>query len=254
MPSLLDAQLALRDVLVGPVGRDAPEWVCAGGGNAAERLDVYRNTLAGTCVRALGLAFPTVSRLVGREFFEGAAQIFAQGHPPAAPDLNAYGIGFPEFLEGFAPCASLAYLPDVARLDWAVVRALNAPDMQPLALDALADLPEAAAASLRFRAHPSVTVLRSEFPVDQIWQTVLLQDDEGMAAVDLAAGPVHLVVQRTGDAPRVLRLSERDWRFATGLFDGRPLEALLEEFGDAMPTLLAEHLTAARLTAFSQTA
>ena len=46
---------------------------------------------------------------------------------------------FPEFLARFPPAASLAYIADVARLEWAVNRALHAPDAAPLDVARLAD-------------------------------------------------------------------------------------------------------------------
>ena len=45
--------------------------------------------------------------------------------PPRTAWLDAYGTEFPEFLEHFEPAASLAYLPDVARLERAVGRAMQ---------------------------------------------------------------------------------------------------------------------------------
>jgi hypothetical protein len=50
-------------------------------GLRAERLDIYRNTFLLTLTKALRLCFPVVQKLVGDEFFEGAAQVFIAGQP-----------------------------------------------------------------------------------------------------------------------------------------------------------------------------
>lgn len=247
MPSLLELQRSVRDALLTDQPGAASAWIRADG---VDRLAVYRNTIAGACAHALGLAFPTVARLVGHEFFAGAAGIFALAERPVAADLCAYGSGFPAFLQGFAPCAGLAYLPDVARLDWVVHQCLHAPDGPPIALERLAGLDQAAAASLRLGLHPAVGLLRSAHPVDAIWQAVLAQDDAALAAVDLASGPVHLLVERTDDGPRVLRQSEAQWLLASGLAQGRAFGELVEQFGAAdAPALLARHLMAGHLVA-----
>ena len=47
---------------------------------------------------------------------------------------SAAGAHFPAFLETYPPTAGLAYLPDVARLEWAIEEASTAPDAPPLDL------------------------------------------------------------------------------------------------------------------------
>lgn len=252
MPSLLEAQRRLRDVLVADGDGASPDGIRARDDTVAERLAVYRNTIVTTLARALRLNFPTVERLVGREFFDAMAQAFARRALPGSADLNAYGEGFPAFVQGFEACGAIAYLPDVARLDWAVSGALHAPDVQPLALETLAGLDHDQAAALRFQGHPAVRLLASEFPIDDIWRAVLEQDEGAMAAVDLASGPVHLLVERFDDATRVVRLVPDEWRFATALVAGEPLGQLLALFDGAdVPALLAHHLIERRLVLFT---
>src|SRR5260370_23822662 len=104
---------------------DAAAYVRVGGVSAADRLSIYRNTLYGTLTNALRLSYPAVHRLVGAEFFEASAQKFIEDEPPRGAYLDDYGAGFPDFLARFPAAASVPYLPDVARLEWAVSRALH---------------------------------------------------------------------------------------------------------------------------------
>ena len=252
MPSLLECQRAMRDALGADGRQRSLAWIRAGDDSLVERLEIHRNTIGGAFTRTLSLAFPCVERLVGRAFFESAARIFADRQAALTADLHAYGTGFPAFLEGFGPCAGLAYLPDVARLDWAVCRALHAPDAQPLPLDVLASLDDDQADSLRFRADPSITLLTSRFPIDEIWRAVLAQDDAAMRSVDLAGGPVRLLVQRLQDAPTVFRLTAVEWGFTHALVAGQPLGEVIATFPDAdAQSLLAQNLAAGRLVACS---
>ena len=251
-PALLDLQLAFRaSLLVGDDAGTAPH-VVESGSDAAERLDVYRNTFASVLVNALRLSYPAVDRLVGADFFEAAARIFIAGHPPARACLDDYGADLADFLAAFAPAASLGYLPDVARLEWRVSRALHAEDREPLDAGRLAALAEADRASVRFERHPSVGLLQARHPVDAIWRAVLEEDDEALSAVDPGAGPVWLLVERRETGVEVRRMSEAAWRFAARLFAGLPLHAVLAELPEVdPPALLAEHLAAGRLVDFS---
>ena len=251
MPALREVQQEMRNRLLGGVEAGVPSWILGASAQAAERLDVYRTTVLDTLGRALRLSFPTVHRLVGAEFFEGTARIFAGGHPPSRADLNRYGEDFPAFLQSFAPCADLPYLPDAARLDWAAARALHAIDAAPVAIEALAGIGETAAASLCFTPHPALSLLRSDFPVDDIWRAVLAQDDDAMAAIDLAGGPVHLVVERVADRVHVSRLSPDQWAASVALVQGLALQRVVEACSadSDVPAVLAMHLAAGRFVA-----
>lgn len=253
MPALPELQRQLGERLMAGSGADTPIWIRTHPGQAAERLDVYRTTVMDTLVRALRLSFPTVHRLVGDEFFEGAGRIFAQEHLPRSADLNRYGDDFPAFLQQFGPCTALVYLPDVARLDRAAARALHAPDKQAVDFAALATAATGLdAARLRFTPHPSISLLRSPFPVDAIWRAVLAQDEGEMAAIDLQSGPVYLIVERVVDAVNVVRIPAGEWTLSQALFQGRPLAELIETPGEIdVPALLAQHFTGGRLVAFA---
>lgn len=251
MPSLLELQQAMRCTLLDDADDSALRHIVAAGLAPARRLDVYRNTILGTWTRALRLSYPAVQRLVGEDFFEGAAKIFARAQAPRCADLNAYGSEFGEFLRGFAPAASIVYLADVARLEWSVNRALHAADVPVLDVSVLAALVPSDHERVRFAPHPSVSLLSSEYPVDEIWRAVLERDGAAMAAVDLEQGAVHLLVHRWADEVHVRRLPEAAWQFAKALFDGQAL-------GDAIAVLpnagsvewLAQHLAEGRFVAF----
>jgi hypothetical protein len=249
MPSLLEVQRGMRDALL--AGAGTPAWIVGGEEIAAQRLAVYRDTIAAALVRALRLAYPTVERLVGAEFFERAARQFCLIHQPTDADLHGYGAEFPGFLQSFPPCAELAYLADVARLDRAVTHALHAEDATPLDAQVLARLDAAQACALRVRFHPSVSLLRAEFPVDAIWAAVLQEDDAAMAAIDLASGPVHLLVERAGGRPVVVRMPSAEWEWTSALAQGRAFgELLTPQTVDAVAAVLAQHLAARRLVTF----
>ncbi|WP_231973672.1 hypothetical protein [Variovorax sp. HW608] len=145
----------------------------------------------------------------------------------------------------------LSYLPDVARLEWAVSRALHAADAQALDPSELAAVAPADQDHVSFVAHPSISMLRSDFPIDAIWRAVLQQDEAALAVLDTGSGPVHLIVQRLGSAVEVARLDEPAWTFASALFSGSPLVAALAASpGSDGAALLAEHLLQRRCIAF----
>jgi hypothetical protein len=251
-PSLLELQRAMRASLVVHDDRGISAHVVPDAFEPAERLDIYRNTFASVLTTALRLAYPAVYRLVGAEFFEGAARIFIEAHPPTGACLDDYGEELAGFLSDFGPAASLPYLPDVARLEWAVNRALHAPNTQPLDPRRLAALAEAERAHVCFAPHPSVSLVRADHPADLIWRAALEEDDAALSAIDPGAGSTWLFVQRLPTGVEARRMSESAWRFTSALCVGTPLAAALDEARDFdASALLADHLAAGRFVDFS---
>ena len=251
MPQLLELQQAIYRSLVKRDDSLAAQYILADGLPPESRLNIYRNTFIGTLTTALRLSYPAVHRLVGAEFFEGAAALFIEAHPPESAYLDEYGAEFPGFLALFPPAAPLAYLPGVARLEWAVNRALHAPDLPGLDVGRLAAVPPADHDRVCFTQHPAVGLVRDNAPVDLIWRAVLDQDDGAMAAIELRSGPVWLLVQRTAVGVEVDRIDASAWRLTEKLFAGRPIEAAIA----AAPTanaagLIAEHLAAGHFVDF----
>ncbi len=167
-PTLLELQRAIGQGLLRGLDGDMSAFVDADDLAPQARLGIYRNTAIGTLVTVLRLSYPAIHALVGSEFFEGAARLFMEDSPPASAWLDTYGATFPEFLAGLPQAASLTYLPDTARLEWAVNTALHAPDAKPLDLARLAQLDEAERGDVCFTPHPAVRLLQSDFPIDAI--------------------------------------------------------------------------------------
>ncbi|MDE2576748.1 MAG: putative DNA-binding domain-containing protein [Rhodospirillales bacterium] len=225
MSGLLDLQRRFRAALLGDA--EVPPEVLGGMVGAGARLGIYRNNVIGNLTGALRLTYPAIERLVGAEFFSAAAGLFIRASPPDDADLYAYGADFADFLDGFAPARSLPYLADMARLEWAVNRALHAPPDAAIDAASLADLPPGQHEFLCFTRHPSLTLLALDHPVKAIWEAVLCADADrraaGLAAIDLTAPGDRLAVLHGPEGLVLMEMSAAAFDFAEGLIDGLPL-------------------------------
>lgn len=243
-PTLLELQCAVRRDLLGLADGDASGYVVPDGLAPQARLAIYRNTANSTLLAALRLSYPAVQALVGSEFFEGAARLFIEQCPPSSAQLYSYGESFPEFLAHMPEAASLAYLPDTARLEWAVNEALHAPDATPLDLRRLEQLDEADMQAVRFSPSPAARVLESTFPVDAIWHAVLSRDDSALADINLATDPVWLYIHRGPSGIEVNRMAEGQCRFTAALLAGHSLHDALVDLPDAETSVWLAYLLA----------
>ena len=181
MPALRELQAAIGTAMLGGDAGAAAREIEPDGLAPEARLEIYRHHVLTTLTSALEATFPVICRLVDRRFFAYAADTYVRAHPPAGPCLFEYGDSFPDFLAAFPPCRDLAYLPDVARLEWAMSAALHAPDVDAMDPACLAHVAAEDMPRLTFAVDPSVSFLASPWPVDRIWRAN--QDEDGAPAI-----------------------------------------------------------------------
>lgn len=239
MPSLRELQDAIRRSIIEHDDIGAASHIASDGTAPEERLSVYRNTFELTLIRALRLTYPAVDQLVGSLFFDAAAVEFIAHTPPGSGYLEEFGADFAGFLGRFAPAASVSYLADVARLEWAVNCALHAPDDSALTIASLQAVDIADYAHVCFTPHPSLGLVYTRFPADTIRRAVLDGEDAALSAIDLADGPVWLMVRRESAGVEVVRVDETVWCFVSTLRSGCALGLALHNHPgiDATATL-----------------
>lgn len=212
---------------------DGPPPACLTANNASGWA-IYRASRVAKLVEALRDVYPVIERLVGAACFTALARRYLPGHPSLSADLHCYGGDFSAFLRGIDALADLPYLPDVARLEWRVHEAFHAADAPVLEAVQLAAVPATRWHRLRFRLHPSVRLMRSDFPVHRIWQ-VNQPDWTGEADVDLAEGSVALSVYRDDADIAVLPLDPPTFRLAESFQRGHGLARACDALSSAMP-------------------
>ena len=220
--SLRELQHDLRAALLGGEDARARAWVRGDGLEPEARLAICRHHVTTTLTAALRGTFPVVCRLVDERFFAFAADRYIAADPPAGPCLSEYGAGFAGFLAGFPPCAGLPYLPDVARLEWALEQAWHAPDVAPLPMATMATVSPEEASGLAIAFDPSVAYVDSPFAIDRIWRANR-PDVVDPEMVDASAGPARLEVRRRGDHAVFAVLDAGVFAFRRALANGADL-------------------------------
>ena len=190
---------------------------------------VYRGSVMGNYAAALAAVHPVVAQLVGDEFFEHAAHAYARAVPSTSGDIHEFGAGFADFLAGLAGADHLAYLPDVARLEWLMHEAFHAADLRADVFARLAALPADAHGEVRWVLHPSVRLLRTDHPARRIWE-IHQPDFDGPIEVDLEQGGEHLLVaRRSGFVIEAAAIGAAEWTLLRAFRDGLGFAAALQE-------------------------
>ena len=207
-----------------------PEEIYAGEFSAAERVQIYRRNTVATLTEALAACYPTVQSLVGEEFFSQTAEQYLRLHPPTSGNLHDFGAALAVFLADFTPARALAYLPDVARLEWARQLSYHADDVPALEIETLKAVSPIELEALCFEQHPATRLVSSAYPIFDIWQ--LHQSNDPHATVDLGVGGQHVRVFRHGLKVGIELLGPTEYLWLQSLARGRA-------FGEATDVALA---------------
>jgi hypothetical protein len=190
---------------------------------------VYRNTVMSGWVDALQANYPCVARLVGTEWFRGAAVAYALRHPATDARLMLFGSEFAAFLGASEAARDLPYLAGVARLDRAWTEAHVAADAECDAAH-LASVPPRELGAVRVAVHPAARwAWFDALPVFTIWSRQRADDPSNDDIVWRSEGAL---LTRPGASVQ--------WRSAT-----RAECAFLDACAVARGALLAEAAAAA---------
>jgi hypothetical protein len=205
-----------------------PDTIRAGAGQpSTTRFNVYRNNSAVSLTDAVGDSYPVVRELVGDEFFSAMARSYVAVKAPRTPVLINYGDEFASFISGFEPAASLPFLGDVARLEWAWLQAYHAADEDSISADVLAAIAQDKLDAVRVRLHPSLQLVRSDFPVASIWSAHQIPDGEErqntLRAID--GKQEYAMILRPAFDVNVHLITAPLWRLLHDLADGATLGA-----------------------------
>lgn len=163
------SQSEFRAAVLDPQQQVPSGLVDAKAAPAGARFDVYRNNVVLSLSDALATAFPLVRKLLGGPTFEKLASVFVRQHPPTSPLMMFYGAEMPDFLSEFQPLTHVGYLSDCARLDLAQRHAYHAADTLPFQVDVL-QRAETEAEDIYLSLAPATTIIRSPWPLYDIWR------------------------------------------------------------------------------------
>jgi hypothetical protein len=190
--SLSELQGAFQDFLLASSDSFQSEVRDSRKADRTTLLDVYREGYALRLIEVLTTDYPGLIAMVGSASFDDMARAYIAAHPSRHPSVRWFGRGLVDFLESTVPYNRSPAATEMARFEWALGEAWDAPDMDPVPAAALIALPPEAWETLAFTALPSLRRVTLAFDVPQAWQR----------REEVAAG--SLVVSATVPVPWVI--------------------------------------------------
>jgi hypothetical protein len=196
-------------------------------------IEIYRNNYRGNLHDTLAGAYPVIEQLVGKDFFRLMTRQFIGQHLSRGGNLHHYGAEMANFVAAFEPAQGLAYLQDIAALEWACHCAYFADDAVTLDITRLAQVPPEQYPNLILHTQPSFHLVRSRYPIAAIWHAHQPGANSDFH-IDLDGGASNVLVGRKDDVVLVSELTEAEAAWLQDIQAGTSL-------GDATSATLELH-------------
>ena len=188
---------------------------------------VYRASSRDAREQALLDIYPVCQRILGDQAFDGLAREFVRRTPSTFADLNRFGAGFAEFVDGvvaeYPAFSGLPWLADLVALEWACQRVYCAPEASPIDLGLFE---RHSPAELLIRPAAALAWLHVTWSVHEIWAAHLADEPPAMQVV---SGEWYLVVMRDAVSVRVQCVERAVWALLDACAKGRDIADIAED-------------------------
>ena len=140
--------------------------------SAEFRLQIYAEAYRLRLEEALETDFEGVHSLLGDEQFHALCLRYIDAHPSTHYSLRYFGQTMADFLRTTYPYAAQGVLADLARFEWSLIDAFDAPDNHVVTVEDMARFAPEAWPLLRFEFHPSVQHLQLDWNAPRIWAAI----------------------------------------------------------------------------------
>ena len=190
-------------------------------------LGVYRDAYSLRLIEALTVDYPGVMAMAGPSDFDYMARAYIAAHPSHHPSVRWFGRELANFLAATPPFNCSQAVIEMARFEWTMGEAFDAPDAEPISADALMRLHPEVWETLSFAVLPSLRRLTFTFDVPQAWQR---RDEQqaGDLEVEASAEPTGWVIWRPERMTNFRSLEPDEAVLLDALIAGKPFPELCE--------------------------
>jgi hypothetical protein len=201
-------------------------------GSVEDRWHVYAHGYRARIAEVFSLEYAAVRRILGAEAFAALVERYLDVFRPRSFDLGRAGERLPTFLEFDRLTLELPFLPDLARLERRLSAAFTAADGEPARWEDLRRLSPGELLEIGFGLMPGVSVLRSPWPLDELWACRF--EEDAAVSVPLAGPPARVLVFRVDGRVRVERVGDDEAAIVEAASCGAATLADLQELTGAI--------------------
>lgn len=234
-----------------PEGRALASLVCGDARlDAARRLEVYAHAYFFRILEALRREYEALAEAIGEAGFHDLVTAYLLVHPSRHPSLRWAGARLPDFLARHAAAEPFRrrwpWAADLARLEWALSEAFDAPDATPATRETLSAVPPARWEALRLAFLPATRLVRLTWPVHRLREA----EPGARPRAPEAPVPTAVCVWRRDDTVRLRAVDDLEAELLEGARGGLPFGGLCRRLADEVGEAEAPARAAALLASW----
>ena len=167
-PALADLQGQFQGYVLGAVPGIEAAVIGNARGDARARLGVYADAYRLRLLDVLGNDYEALRRFLGTERFERLGHAYIEAHPSDTASVRWFGRHLPEFLRHSAGYAARPVLAEMAQFEWSKGEVFDAPEAEPLRLEAVAAVAPESWPRMHLLPHPGLRRLQLRWNVPAI--------------------------------------------------------------------------------------
>jgi hypothetical protein len=170
MRVLAELQKDFQQYLMGDNAAIQAEIISTEKVSASARLDVYRNAYFARLLEVFHLDYPALHTLLGDHEFMLLTRRYIDTNPSQYRSIRWFGNNLAAFLEQRTPYADNLILAEMARFEWSLTEAFDAPDEAVMSLEDMATIPFDKWPEMFFRMHVAVRKVDFTWNITQLWK------------------------------------------------------------------------------------
>ena len=204
-------------------------------------LKVYRGNLVFGLIGAMKETYVFTKVLLGESNFNFFCRDFLYQNPSHDADLIQYGGGFGEFLSTREEINHIAFISDVARLEWALEHAFYSGAEKTFSGNISQswknDLPV-------FKR--SVQLVRTRYKIHEAWLSFMEKGEEGIVLEMFKQEPEYLMIWSDEGSPRVTPVNNTLATCIEGALQGKNASMIIQVAGVSEENMLEAYRFAIR--------
>lgn len=178
------------------LGGDMTQEVVSDALDAETRLRIYADAYRLRLLEALETDFVALRAALGCEEFDQMGRAYIDAYPSIHYSVRYFGRHLALFLAQTHPYREQPVLADIARFEWAMTDAFDAPDVNVATVTDMAAVPPEAWPGMRFTLHPSLQRIELQWNASAIWHAA--DKDEALPEPEQTEYPIGWMVWRQG--------------------------------------------------------
>ena len=174
----MNAVLLLQDPFQAALMQDQPVQTGLLKRQGEPQFAVYRNAYRARLRGALRENFEVLPLVMGDDAFDDLANAYIEAHPSTHYSLRWFGHQLATFMAAQNDLVAHPAMLDLARMEWALRNAFDAPSVDALAPDALATVRAEDWPHLQFGLHPAVQMLDMHWAIGPVWHAIKAEQDD----------------------------------------------------------------------------